>query len=88
MWALIELIVIIAIVLVFITEFFIPILTGKPLFGSFRKSKETIIDEGPFDEKISKAKEKVDEVKTVQSEVTEHFKTAEQLKEEADNLLK
>jgi hypothetical protein len=88
MWALLEIIVIIAIVLIFITEFFIPILTGKPLFGSFRKSKNETIDNDDLDEKITKAKEKVDEVKTVQTEVTEHFKTAEQLKEESDNLLK
>ncbi len=37
MWRVVELIVIIAFVLIFITEFFIPILTDKPLFGSFRK---------------------------------------------------
>ena len=40
MWKIIELIVIIAIILVFITEFFVPIIMGKPLFGSFRKSKK------------------------------------------------
>ena len=88
MWALVEIIVVIAIVLISITEFFIPILTGKPLFGSFRRSKTETVDNSPLDDKVSKAKEKVTEVKTVQTEVTEHFKTAQQLKEESDNLLK
>lgn len=101
MWKIIELLVLIGIVLIFITEFFIPILTGKPVFGSFRKSKtvvetdeETTTEETTeataketLDEKISKAKEKVNEVKLVQDEIDQHFKTAEQLKEESDNLL-
>ena len=38
MWVIIELVFILAIILVSITEFFYPILAGKPLFGSFRKS--------------------------------------------------
>ncbi len=39
MWALLELLATIAIVLISITEFFIPLIFDKPLFGSFRKSK-------------------------------------------------
>ena len=88
MWAVLELIVIAGIVLISITEFFIPILTDKPLFGSFRKTKSEKKSESPLDEKIAKAKEKVGEVKSVQNEVESHLKTAEQLKEESDNLLK
>lgn len=37
MWRIVEIIVLIACVLIFITEFFIPVLTDKPIFGSFRK---------------------------------------------------
>lgn len=95
MWALLELIFLIAFVLVSITEFFIPLVTSKPLFGSFRKTKLTenkIKDDNLLDEKISKTREKVEEVKEevaeVQQQVAENFKTAKQLKKESDNLLK
>ncbi len=95
MWALLELIFLIALVLVSITEFFIPLVSGKPMFGSFRKTKPTetkITDESLLDEKISKTREKVEEVKEevmeVQQQVAENFKTAKQLKKESDNLLK
>lgn len=95
MWALLELIVILALILIFITEFFIPLVTNKPLFGSFRKLKARAAkstEDGSLGEKISKAKEKVnvvkEEVRNVQDEANQHYKSAEQLKEESDNLLK
>lgn len=96
MWVILELILVLAIVLVAITEFFYPLLAGKPLFGSFRKTtaktEEKKSSDGPLEEKVYVAKEKVadvkEEVKTVQDEVTKHFKTAEELKREADDLLK
>ncbi len=91
MWIVIEFIVIAAIILIFITEFLYPILTQKPLFGSFRKKttpKEKTNSGGPLDEKISDAKEKVKEIKKVQDEIEENFKSAEELKNESDNLLK
>ncbi len=91
MWRLLEIIAAAAIVLIAITEFFYPLIAGKPIFGSFRKSKNntttsTSID-GSLDEKINKAKAKVEEIKNVQNEVDKNYKTAEQLKEESDNLL-
>ena len=90
MWIVIEYIFLAAIVLVAITEFFIPLLTGRPYFGSFRKLKnnapKTYV-EPSLEDKMKQAKQKVDEVKVVQQEVTENYKTAEQLKEESDNLL-
>jgi hypothetical protein len=99
MWTILELILALSITLVAITEFFYPLIAGKPLFGSFRKSSKPLQEtktentssnaaEGKLDEKISKARKKVEEVKTVQNEVTEFYKSAEQLKNESDNLLK
>jgi len=90
MWPLIEYIAILAIVLFSITDFFYPLLTGRPLFGSFRKTEKTMekVEEKNLEAKINEAREKVQEVKAVQGEVTENYKTAEQLKDEADNLLK
>jgi len=74
------------------TELIYPILFDKPLFGSFRKTTaaepKKEVENSTLDEKIEKAKVKVEEVKEVQSEISAHFKTAEQLKEESDNLLK
>lgn len=90
MWKIIEFIALAAIVLILITEFFYPILSGKPLFGSFRKSKTSspkISETESLNEKINTAKEKVEEIKTVQNEVNTNFKTAEQLKDESDKLL-
>ena len=88
MWAIVEFCLLAAIVLLSITEFFYPLLTGKPLFGSFRKVEEKKIqEEVPLEEKISQAKEKVKEIKDVQEEVNKKFKSAEQLKSEADDLL-
>ena len=89
MWAILEFCLLAAIVLLSITEFFYPLLTGKPLFGSFRKKIETdpTQQEPSLEEKISKAKEKVKEVKNVQEEINQKFKSAEQLKAQADDLL-
>jgi hypothetical protein len=92
MWTLIEFIVLTAIIFVLVVEFFIPLLTNKPLFGSFRK-KKVIKKHSPvaLDKKINIAKEKVHEVKkvikTVQDEASENFNSAEKLKDESDNLL-
>ncbi|MCC6371423.1 MAG: hypothetical protein IT236_10505 [Bacteroidia bacterium] len=89
MWKLLELIAVAALLLVSITEFFYPIIAGKPLFGSFRKKKETPAN-GPtnsLDEKLNEAKQKVNDIKEVQNEVQQHYKTAKQLKEEADQLI-
>jgi hypothetical protein len=65
-------------------------LAGKPLFGSFRKSKvksSNSNEEGSLDDKLNKAKAKVEEIKNVQNEVDTNYKSAEQLKEESDKLL-
>ena len=58
MWKIIEIILIIAIILVFITEFFVPIIMGKPLFGSFRKSKTA--DTQKTDDDLSEEKNSED----------------------------
>ncbi len=95
MWAVLEICVLAAIVLIFITEFFIPVLYNKPLFGSFRKVKppeeEKPVAGDSLPEKIEKAKQKVDEVKEVVEDVQEqarkNYNSAEELKNETDNLL-
>ena len=89
MWTILEFIVLATIVLISITEFFYPLLAGKPLFGSFRKKVTVIenkVEDSSLEQKLSVAKEKVKEVKDIQHEVNKNFKSAEQLKEEADNL--
>ncbi|MGC4022639.1 MAG: hypothetical protein QM734_12170 [Cyclobacteriaceae bacterium] len=88
MWLLVEFVVLAAIVLLSITEFFHPLIVGKPLFPSFRKKQEsqsTSIGDSLEDE-LTKAKEKIAEVKNIQEEVNKKFKSAEQLKNESDNL--
>ncbi|HLP52087.1 MAG TPA: hypothetical protein VK154_14460 [Chitinophagales bacterium] len=95
MWALLELCLAAATVLIFTTEFLIPVLFNKPLFGSFRKAQpkdkhpETATDSLP--EKIAKAKEKADEAKLVvekvQDEAYKNYKAAEELKDESNKLL-
>ena len=89
MWIILEFVVLAFIVLMSITEFFYPLIMGKPLFPSFRKNEpveEPNQDDASLESKVSKAKEKVREVKDIQSEVNQHFKSAEQLKDEVDNL--
>lgn len=90
MWRLIEYLAVAGIILLAITEFFYPLIAGKPFFGSFRKNtknQNNVASESPLNEKVNKAKEKVEEIRAVQNEVNEHYKSAEQLKEEADQLL-
>ena len=82
MWTLLEFVVLAAIVLFSITEFFYPLLVGKPLFNSFRKKKTP----STLEDDLSRAKQKVAEAKNVQNKVDEHLKSAEQLKEESDKL--
>lgn len=91
MWTILEILFTLAIILVFITEFLWPVLTGKPIFGSFRRSKKKAQnrkDNISLEEKVSIAKAKAEEIKTLQNEINENLKTAEQLKGEADDLLK
>ena len=91
MWIIIEYIFLAAIILISITEFFYPLLTQKPLFGSFRKKSNTenkSKNNDPLTEKISDAKVKVQEVKQVQEKVSENFDSAKKLKKDSDNLLK
>lgn len=90
MWALLEFVFLAAIVLFSITEFFYPLIARKPLFGSFRKRKEEVTtpsEEETMEQKISRAKEKVKEVKEVQDEADVNYRAAEKLKKEADDLL-
>ncbi len=88
MWVILEFVVLAFIVLISITEFFYPLVMGKPLFGSFRAKVPTEQkEETTLETKLSHAKAKIKEVKDVQEEVNKHFKSAEQLKDEADNLL-
>ena len=90
MWVILEFIFLAFIVLLSITEFFYPLLAGKPLFGSFRKKAAVVEqkqDDVSLEAKVFKAKEKINDVKDIQNEVNEHFKSAEQLKAEADSLL-
>jgi len=86
MWAIIEFVVLAAIVLISITEFFYPFLVGKPLFNSFRKKAEQ--KSSNLQDKVADAKEKIAEVKNIQAEVDKTLKSAEQLKQESDNLFK
>src|ERR1043165_679685 len=96
MWAVIEFCVLAAIILIAITEFFIPLLFNKPFFGSFRKVKK---EEAPvqtpegdsLSEKIERARPKEDDVKeevnNVQEEADKRYRDAEKLKDESDNLI-
>ena len=85
MWFVLEMVALAAILLFSITEFFYPLITGKPLFGSFRKKapKATVT----LDEEIATARRKVDEVKDVQRKADERLRDAEQRKNAADDLL-
>jgi hypothetical protein len=77
-----------ALLLILTTEILYPLITNKPLFGSFRAQGKTTPKSGEtLATKVSNAKEKIKEVKEVQQEVDNNFKSAEQLKEESDNLL-
>lgn len=90
MWRILELMALATILLLLITEFFYPLITGKPLFSSFRNTKP--IEPKPkqsssLNDKINIAKEKVKEVKSIQNEVDKNYKSAEDLKNKADDLL-
>jgi len=88
MWRLLEYILAATIILFAFTEFFYPLFRGRPLFGSFRKSaKVTANTEAELHRKVDEAREKVRDVKDVQQEVNRNYKSAEELKEEADRLL-
>ena len=93
MWAVLEICLVAAIVLIFITEFFVPMLFNKPLFGSFRKAKPTLPEQvtDKLEDKITKAKQKADEAKQVvedvQQQAYDNYKTAEELKDETEKLL-
>lgn len=92
MWRVFEFVLIAVIVLVAITEFFYPLIAGKPFFSSFKKNAEPAPplpkpkEEDTLNEKIDAARKKVEEIKATQNEVNSHYKSAEQLKDESDSL--
>ncbi|MEO8589870.1 MAG: hypothetical protein ABI432_10905 [Flavobacteriales bacterium] len=85
MWSVLELVLLAAIILMAITEFFYPLAMGKPLFGSFRKKAPRRTT--TLDDEIVDARRKVDEVKDVQRKAEERLRDAEQRKNTADDLL-
>jgi hypothetical protein len=87
MWVILEFVLLAAIALLFITEFFYPLLAGKPLFGSFRRKASTA-EATSLDEEIAAAKRKAAEVKEVQRKADERLRDAANRKSEADDLLK
>jgi membrane-associated HD superfamily phosphohydrolase len=67
----------------FITEFFVPLFTNKPLFGSFRKAPE----QRDLTDKIKDAEEKIEHIKSVQKEADDAFKKSQEIKQKTDTLL-
>lgn len=89
MWTVLEMLVLAGVALLAITEFFYPLLTGKPLFGSFRrKAGQQRVSNVPLDEEIAAARRKAEEVKEVQRKADEALREAAQRKDAADDLLK
>ncbi len=86
MWIVLEIVVLAAVALLAITEFFYPLLAGKPLFGSFRR--KAAASTVPLDEEIAAARRKAEEVKDVQRKADEALRKAAQRKDAADDLLK
>lgn len=86
MWVVLEFVFLAAIVLLAVTEFFYPLLAGKPLFGSFRRKGQPA-QPMTMDERIAQAARKAAEVKDVQRRVDEDLRKAEQRKNAADDLL-
>lgn len=86
MWIVLEIVVLAAVALLAITEFFYPLLAGKPLFGSFRG--KAAVSTVPLDEEIEAARRKAEEVKEVQRKADDALRKAAQRKDAADDLLK
>jgi hypothetical protein len=87
MWIVLEMLVLAGVALLAITEFFYPLLAGKPLFGSFRRKAATASNV-PLDDEIAAARRKAEEVKDVQRKADEALRKAAQRKDAADDLLK
>ena len=85
MWFVLEMVVLAAVVLLAITEFFYPLMAGKPLFGSFRRKRPP--GTMTLDDEIAASRRKVDEVKDVQRRADERLRDAEERKNAADDLL-
>ncbi len=88
MWIVLEMLVLAGVALFAITEFFYPLLVGKPLFGSFRRKAVSPASNVPLDEEIEAARRKAEEVKDVQRKADEALREAAQRKDAADDLLK
>lgn len=87
MWVVLEFVVLAAIVLFMITEFFYPLLAGKPLFGSFRR-RNAAVEPPTLDQALAEAKRKAAEVKHVQHRTEEDLRAAKRRRDAADDLLK
>jgi len=87
MWFVLEWVVLAAIVLLSITEFFWPLIKGTPLFGTFRK-KRLASGPGSIEDEITEARRKAAEVKHVQRKAEDDLRKAWDRKDEADDLLK
>ena len=88
MWIVLEMLVLAGVALLAITEFFYPLLTGKPLFGSFRRKAKATASSVPLDQEIEAARRKAEEVKEVQRKADEALRKAAERKDAADDLMK
>ena len=61
-------------IILFVTEIAIPLLFGKPLFGSFRKRKKEPKDESSIDSKIDETTGEYEKVKAKAAEVKSEIK--------------
>lgn len=86
MWIVLEIVIMAGIALLAITEFFYPLIAGKPLFGSFRK-RQSLPPEPTLDDEIAEARRKASEVKEVQRKADQRFREAGERKDQADDLL-
>lgn len=86
MWMILQVVVLAGIVLLAITEFFWPLIAGRPIFGSFRKKDDKA--SASLDDEIADARRKASEVKDIQRKAEDDLRKAWDRKDEADDLLK
>ncbi len=85
MWAIFEFLVLPAIVLISITEFFYPLIAGKPLLNSFRKKKKE--QSVSYEGELPKAERKIAEEESTHDNINADSKSSGQLNEEAEHSL-
>ncbi len=91
MWKVIQELLPATLIIIFVSQYALPVLFDKPTWWLFKRNKKTTKDSSQLEVELNETKNSVNELKNKASSLKEdlekNLKNAEDLKKEGDNLI-